>query len=424
MKTSLKNYAFRYLVPIMFVVMGVWAFLFYQLILDEVYDNIDDGLKNQKIEIIREAYINSEILKDDHFGVNQYRIEQVDENHYDERNRLTTKLIFMPYDGEDEPYRVLETGFQGKDGKMYSLEIRTSMVEEDEMLFNLAISLIALYILLMISGLVIHQVVMSKALRPFQEILNQIKAYRTSKNKTIETVDSPIKEFDELEQEFLEMVQRNEDAFHQQKLFIENASHELQTPLAATINQLDLVLEKGNLPEYELVKIAEAKDSLWRLVQLNKSLLLLSRIDNKQYAFQEKVNFNLVFKDWISEMKFWLEEQNFTIQLIENGVFETHFNKDLGKVLISNLIRNAIKYSVNSKTIPIIIENQRIIIENTGEGRPLNPNVIFERFYKSGTASQSYGLGLSIVQSILKQQETVFIEYNFDYPNHQFILKK
>lgn len=424
MKTSLKNYAFRYLVPIMFVVMGVWAFLFYQLILDEVYDNIDDGLKNQKIEIIREAYINKEILDDDHFGVNQYRIEKVDENHYDERNRLTTKLIFMPYDGEDEPYRVLETGFHGKNGEMYSLEIRTSMVEEDEMLFNLAISLIALYILLMISGLVIHQVVMAKALRPFQSILNQIKAYRTSKNKTIETVDSPIKEFDELEQEFLEMVQRNEAAFHQQKLFIENASHELQTPLAATINQLDLVLEKGNLPEYELVKIAEAKDSLWRLVQLNKSLLMLSRIDNKQYAFQENVLFNQLIKDWINEMKFWLEEQNFTIQLIENGVFETQFNKELGKVLISNLIRNAIKYSVNSKTITITLDNQQIIIENTGEGKPLNPNVIFERFYKSGNASQSYGLGLSIVQSILKQQETVSINYNFVYPNHQFILRK
>lgn len=424
MKTSLKNYAFRYLLPMMFVVMGVWAFLFYQLILDEVYDNIDDGLKNQKIEIIREAYINNEILKDDHFGVNQYRIEKVDENHYDERNRLITKLIFMPYDGEDEPYRVLETGFLGKNGEMYSLEIRTSMVEEDEMLFNLAISLLVLYLLLMFSGLVIHQLTMRKALQPFEAILKQIKVYHTSKSKTIETVDSPIKEFDELEQEFLEMVQRNEIAFHQQKLFIENASHELQTPLAATINQLDLVLEKGNLPEYELVKIAEAKDSLWRLVQMNKSLLMLSRIDNQQYAFQDKVNFNRVIKDWISEMNFWLQDQNFTIDIREKGVFETEFNKELAKVLVSNLIRNAIKYSVDSKSVSVVINDSNLLIENKGDGKPLNPNVIFERFYKSGSASQSYGLGLSIVQSILKQQETVSIEYNFDYLKHQFILKK
>jgi hypothetical protein len=55
MKISLKNYTFRYLTFWLLIVIAIWAFLFHSLILDEVYDNVDDGLKNQKIEIIREA---------------------------------------------------------------------------------------------------------------------------------------------------------------------------------------------------------------------------------------------------------------------------------------------------------------------------------------------------------------------------------
>ena len=50
MKISLKNYTFRYLTFWLLIVIAIWAFLFHSLILDEVYDNVDDGLKNQKID--------------------------------------------------------------------------------------------------------------------------------------------------------------------------------------------------------------------------------------------------------------------------------------------------------------------------------------------------------------------------------------
>ena len=156
MQVSLKNYTFRYLVPMLLIVIGIWAFLFYHTIVDEVYDNIDDGLKNQKIEIIREAFVDPDITKSSDFGVNQFQIIEVNTQKYDPMNRLTTESIFMPYDGEYEPYRVLRTGFKGIDKKNYSLTIRTSMMEEDDMLFNLAISLIVLYLLILASTLVIH----------------------------------------------------------------------------------------------------------------------------------------------------------------------------------------------------------------------------------------------------------------------------
>ena len=62
MKISLKNYTFRYLTFWLLIVIAIWAFLFHSLILDEVYDNVDDGLKNQKIEIISD-FSPFEVLK-------------------------------------------------------------------------------------------------------------------------------------------------------------------------------------------------------------------------------------------------------------------------------------------------------------------------------------------------------------------------
>jgi hypothetical protein len=63
MAVSIKYYTNRTLAITILVIMAIWALLFYAFLMDEVYDNVDDGLKNQKLEIIREAYNNPEIIE-------------------------------------------------------------------------------------------------------------------------------------------------------------------------------------------------------------------------------------------------------------------------------------------------------------------------------------------------------------------------
>lgn len=424
MKVSLKNYSFRYLVPLLFVVIGIWAFLFYKTIVDEVYDNIDDGLKNQKIEIIREAYVDPNITKVNEFGVNQFRILKVSDDDYDESNHLTTEMVFMPYDGENEPYRVLRTGFHGVDKEKYILEIRTSMMEEDDMIFNLSISLIVLYVLILLSALVIHQVVIRKALKPFYAILDQIKQYRLGKNTQIQSVKSNVIEFASLEEEVIEMIDRNEEMYQQQKLFIENASHELQTPLAVTINELDLVLENTDMPEKEYLKITAAKDALWRMVHLNKSLLMLSRIDNHQYKMTDKVNFTEVLQNELETLSSIIEEKQLYVQCEKKGDFIVKFHPEMARVLLSNLLRNAIKHNNEEKKLLILIDTIELKIANSGSHIPLNPKLIYERFYKQGTAKNSNGLGLSIVKSIVEKQNAIALSYSFLNNLHEFKITK
>ena len=94
------------------------------------------------------------------------------------------------------------------------------------------------------------------------------------KQKQIEKVETNVMEFEILQTEISSMILRNEQVFRDQKLFIENASHELQTPLAIAINKIDLILDQSDLSEKDFVQLAETKNSLWRMVNLNKSLFL------------------------------------------------------------------------------------------------------------------------------------------------------
>ncbi|MGV0994751.1 sensor histidine kinase [Empedobacter falsenii] len=424
MKISLKNYTFRYLTFWLLIVIAIWAFLFHSLILDEVYDNVDDGLKNQKIEIIREAYRDPNLLNTTEFGLSQFKITKVDPSKYDERNHFSNELVYMGYDDDMEPYRILRTGFYDKENHPYSLEIRTSTVEEDELIYDLSLSLIALYFFILISILLINHFGLKKAFKPFGQIISQLRKYEVGNSEKPKLVETNVKEFSYLQKEIERMINRNDEVFNSQKLFIENASHELQTPLTIALNKLDLLIENSDLKEKEVMSLVETKQTLWRMVNLNKSLLMLSRIENNQYKNNVEVNFTTLTKDLIEDYEEILEAEEIKLETNFKADFILDFNIDLARILISNLIRNAIKHNNEEKIIKIESDSNQFIISNTGKNATLDSNLIFNRFYKQGTSDGNNGLGLSIVDTIIKNQQNLKLDYNYEFPFHQFILKK
>ncbi|WP_314058564.1 HAMP domain-containing sensor histidine kinase [Empedobacter brevis] len=424
MKISLKNYTFRYLTFWLLIVIAIWAFIFHSLILDEVYDNVDDGLKNQKIEIIREVYRDPDLLNTTEFGLSQFKISKVDPSQYNESNRFSNEMVYMEYDEDMEPYRVLRTGFYDKDNFPYMLEIRTSTVEEDDLIYDLSISLVALYVFILISILLINHFGLRKAFKPFDQIISQLRKYEVgNKEKTIHVVTN-VKEFSFLQNEIQRMINRNDEVFNSQKLFIENASHELQTPLTIAMNKLDLLIEESDLGEKEMLSLVDTKQTLWRMVNLNKSLLMLSRIENNQYKNNEEVNFTRLTKDLLEDYESILEAAEIKVTTNFKADFMIDFNLDLARILISNLIRNAIKHNNEEKLIQIELDSNQFMISNTGKNYSLDTNMIYNRFYKQGTSEGNNGLGLSIVETIIKNQQKLKLNYRYEAPFHQFVLKK
>lgn len=426
MKKSLKNYTLSYITIIILIVIAVWATLFYAYITEEVYDNVDDGLKNQKIEIIRAAYQDESILKTDTFGINQFKITKsnVKKKHI-EKSTFRNELIYMPYDEDMEPYRILTTYFYGKDKQMYRLEIRTSTVEEDELKYDLATALIILYFLIIISIFLLNTWVFYRAFKPFYQILNKLEQYQFGKIRVSEPIQSNVREFTLLDTEIDKMLDRNEKIFKQQKLFIENASHELQTPLAISTNKLELLLEDEELAEHHLITISETKESLGRMIKLNKALLMLSRIENNQFEAIEKINFNSLIFEVCEEFADLIDFKGIKIKINEQGTFIIDFNVDLAKILLSNLLRNAINYNKSlDGLIEIKIDQHHFTIANTGKGRELSADHIFDRFHKETSAVNSNGLGLSIVKTIIETNKNLKINYSYSGSFHIFKIQK
>ncbi|MFC5875363.1 Signal transduction histidine kinase [Chryseobacterium arachidis] len=424
MKSSLKYYTIKYLIVALLLIIAVWAALFYAFILDEVYDNVDDGLKNRKIQLIKAVYQDEKLLNNTDFAFNEFKIVPVSEAEYNNRNKFYNRTYYMEYDDDDEPYRVLETGFKDQFGGYRKLTVRTSTVEEDELIYDLSIALVVLYFFLVVSILFVNGFLLSKAMRPFYKILDKLKKYQFGVATTAVPQEYKIKEFEELNVEIDEMIERNELAFHQQKQFIENASHELQTPLAIVINKIDLMIQNEDLEEKSMNSFVEVKNDLRRMVAINKSLLMLSKIENSQFNKIQIVNFNDMIHDLLKEYEDFIEFKNIKVNVFEKENFVTDFNPDLANVLLSNLLKNAVKYNHQNGNINIIIEKERMIFQNSGSKTALDSSKIFSRFYKQSSDHTSTGLGLSIIMSIIKQYPNWNISYEFGDEMHYFILSK
>lgn len=424
MNTSLKNYTLRYSATISLIIIAIWATLFYAVILDELYDNTDDGLKDLKIQIIREAYINEDILKIDKFDFNQFRITAINPSQYKEGNFFRNELFYMEYDDEMEPYRVLETFFIDKKGECKKLEIRTSTVEEDDFRLDLFIALICLYIFLVISIVFINNILLYKIWKPFYSIIDSLGKYEFGKGKKLKDNKTKISEFQLLNDKLNEMIIRNEDIYIQQKEFIENASHELQTPLSIAINKLDLLIESEEITDQNLIELTETRKGLMRLVKLNKSLLMLTRIENNQFNEKQTISINNSIKHLLSDLQDMIEFKKIEIQLSEKNELLIEMNPDLAYILISNLIINAIKYNKPNGYIYIDITNDAFTVKNsTADNQPLHAENIFNRFYKINQDHNSTGLGLSIVKTIINKHPEYSIEYSFDKNLHGFTFK-
>ena len=420
---SLKNYTQKHLSLFIFLLIALWAALFYAFILDEVYDNVDDGLKDRKIAIIREAYDNPEVLKTDEYCIGQFKITPVPDEEFSQWNRLRNEMFYMPYDQEMEPYRVLTTHFLDKEGLSYRLEIRTSTVEEDDLLINLAIALAVLYAVLVICVYWVNRIVLNQAFKPFREIISQLSAYRFGSKNTFVEPETSISEFKDLSKGILTMLNDNQEVFMQQKAFIENASHELKTPISIIQNKIDLLIEQGSKEE-EIQQLIQIKSTAKRMSDLISSLLTLSKIENNQFQEEESINANEIIDEMAEDTELLLQYKEIQLDIKEKGVFQVEFNRNLFHIILTNLFQNAVKYSPPNGEICIEISPNEIVFSNTATGTALDGDKIFNRFYKQSNDSLSTGLGLAILQTIINNDPRLKIDYSFSNNKHFFRLLK
>ena len=387
---------------LLFLLMAVWGVLFYYAIIDEVVDETDDTLENYGEILMESALHDPSILETEGSLMSFYKFTPISEEegrHY--RQVFYDATVYIELEDEDEPVRVMCTAFRMPDGQYYELKLMISILERDDMVEAMLWYLGALFLLFLICTSIGIQLVLKGVFRPLHRLLDWLHCIQPGKE--VPPLDNPtkIREFRQLSDAALDMGNRSYKAYEEQKQFIENASHELQTPLAIVRGKVELLAESEGMTEQQMEQLDEIYATLGRAVKLNKSLLLLSRIENGQYTEMEDVSVDEILDELLPDlMDIYEHKQVRLIRKREEQPFIIRCNHSLAQILVSNLVKNSLLHNREGGELQVLTTPTSLVIKNTGDV-PLDGEKLFRRFYHGMDGKKdSTGLGLAIARSI------------------------
>ncbi|RFC55847.1 sensor histidine kinase [Brumimicrobium aurantiacum] len=416
---KLLNRSLIYLTGVFFLIIGIWSIIFYFNLKDEIRDSIDDGIDNNRILLLMKVYDDPSLLEHHDFGGNNFRIRPIEKGDALEfRDIYKDTMMYRINESDLEPVRLLHSAFEHKQ-KYYRITVISSLVEEDDLIEDSFWSVVTLFVILIVSIAIVNNYVLKKVWNPFYNLLNQLETYRLDSNEDELKINSTVSEFVQLEHAANTLISHSREAYISQKEFTGNASHELQTPIAIIIGRLELLLESKKLQDEDAETIAQVIDIAGRMKRLNQSLLLLSKIENKQFLDTETVSINEITENYIANYEELLAFKKIKISVDQSTELKVKMNAALGEALISNLIKNAIFHNFEGGSIRILFTDEMFIIRNTSHQAELNSKNIFNRFVKDQSNQNNTGLGLSISQAVCDSYG-LKIDYDFYESYHTF----
>lgn len=409
--------------PVLLVLMAVWAALFYLIIVEEINDETDDSLEDYSEYIITRA-LAGETLPDKNNGTNNsYHIAQVTPE-YAARYpaiRYHDEMVYIHSKGETEPARILKTIFSDDDDSYYELTVSIPSIEKEDLQEAILYWIIFLYFGLLLIIIGVNWFILHRNFKPLYRLLDWLDNFNVGKELVEPAIETRTSEFQRLNDAIIRSARRNVETYKQQKTFIGNASHELQTPLAICLNRLEMLAEDPQLTEKQLEEILKTRQSLQYAIKLNKTLLLLTKIENKQFTDKKEIVINDLVKKLTDDYSEVYSYRCLSVHIQESGLFKIGADETLVSILFGNLLKNAFVHNRPSGEITIHLTDKLVSITNTGIETPLDDHAIFNRFYQGTPKEGSMGLGLALSRSICELYG-IEITYHFLNGKHVFSL--
>ncbi len=331
-------------------------------------------------------------------------------------------LFFSSYydtlDAEIEPYRELNFPVTIQ-GKSYTYSERINLVETEDLIKNIAFLFLAIILILLIGLFQITRKLSLNLWNPFYKTLQQIESFEIDKTKQPKFPKTDIEEFNRLNTSIEKLIKKNTIIYKSQKEFIENAAHELQTPLAVFQAKIDTLIQRSDVTQEQSEILASLNENVSRLNRLNRNLLLLSKMENDSYSDKQTIELN----SFVQKYFYFFTEQavakHLTITTDLKEQVEIHSNPVLAEIFISNLFLNAIRHNIDGGQLFVTISKNKMIFSNSGKPFPLEIKKQFSRFSKTNPSEQGTGLGLSIVKKIADINNWT-ITYNYENNLHSF----
>jgi signal transduction histidine kinase len=275
-------------------------------------------------------------------------------------------------------------------------------------------------LVIIIASLFVNRLVFRRLWQPFYASIAAIGQFQLGGRDRLDFPDTRFEEFNFMNDQFSQMAARVNKEYLVLKEFTENASHEMQTPLAVIRSKLDLAIQDSNLSQVQSATLKSAYASVKKLTSLNRSLLLIAKISNNQYSDNTVINIKDKLHDKIGQFQeLWKDKLNVTSDLSDAGITA---NPDLIDILLNNLFSNASKHNIQNGKVMIHLTGTMLEIKNTGRPDPLDETRMFQRFYKVSLEDENNGLGLSIVKQIC-DLSGISSSYLFSGNIHAFIFK-
>ncbi|MAW95833.1 MAG: two-component sensor histidine kinase [Leeuwenhoekiella sp.] len=325
-----------------------------------------------------------------------------------QKNSLKDTLIYDPLQDEVELFRQL-SGTKLINGTNYRITVRAMVIESQQILLAIVFIFLLLIVLAFVFLFYLNRSRNAKLWQPFFNNLARIKSFNVKSDEPIHLEESDILEFDELNQEVAHLTSKIQVDYRNLKQFTEDVSHEIQTPLAMMQAKIETGFNEPDLSEGQYVMLSALQDDIRRLKNLNKRLILLAKIENNQFTQEEEIS----IKNIVVEITGNFRELTDTVfELKGNTPLQVKMDPHLAQILCTNLISNAVKYTIENQPILIKFTAKSLQICNAGVQELKDATQVFDRFYKEGNQKDSTGLGLSIVKKICEH-------YGF-YPSYSF----
>ena len=409
---------------VMLVFMAVWGVFFFRVMVAEVNDETDDMLEEYSQDIILRWLSGVNIPSTDNGTNNTYYVREVSSDYADSRPRIIYEDtdIWLASENEYEPARVRRQIFMDSDSRYFELTVAVPTFERQDLIVSLLWSMIVLYLVLLVSVLAITVAVIMYNMRPFNALMKWLDSYIPGKKNAPVPSDTDIVEFRKLAEAVQSAADRFERLYDQQKQFISNASHELQTPLAVCSGRLEMLLDSPGLSEEQAQELVKMHRTLQDLIRLNRTLLLMSKIENGQFLESEAADLGRILKDNAGMFDEVYAHKGIRAVFVEEGRFVVKINGQLASVLVNNLLKNAYFHSPADSVIEIDVHEDGFSISNPGDA-PLDRTKIFTRFYQENSRKEgSTGLGLALVKTVCDSYG-LSVDYEYD-GRHRFTVRK
>ena len=380
-----------------------------------LFNQVDEDLRIEEREI--KAYVTQFYRLPESMKVKDQIISYTPLSHPYSERRVKTIIEREPGEKEEEKFRQLQFGITAG-GQAYLVSVSKSLEETDDFIhLVVTISVITILVILIVSFL-INRFFLRRLWRPFNGSLAAVKEFRVSGQQQLHFEPTEIDEFRLMNETLQDLTQRAQVEYLSLKTFSENASHEIQTPIAIVLSKLDLLIQDEALTESQSQTVQAVYSAIIRLSRLNSSLLLLAKIENKQYEKVETIDMKQRLEEKIIDFReLWQAENICIVQTL--GEAQLSMNTYLAEFLLNNLLSNATKYNYPGGSISIDLEGNRLAISNTSREPALDKTKVFQRFYKSSANQDGHGLGLSVVRQIC-EVSGLSVDYRFEENVHRF----